>query len=181
MWETAIIACCTVDGTGRDGWELFSHQTDWHFHFCNLCLYNRLFQSEAHLDIRCKMHDPLLVQSATVDCECVRVPVDLSNLDPGLLLRLPPRSCCQWHFLSCSHLLPHNGFSVMIVVFCSGLTHEALGLTKGAHVCCIMMKLLPQVSQRQDGWDSERHSEKERPGLRRCKVERTVKIVKVRQ
>lgn len=67
-------------------------------------------------------------------------------------------------FLSCSHLLPHNGFSVMIVVFCSALTHEALRLTMGAHVCCITMKWQPQISQRQDGWDFDQHLEKERNG-----------------
>lgn len=41
----------------------------------------------------------------------------------------------------------------MIVVFCSALTHEALRLTMGAHVCCIMMKLLSQCSERQHGRD----------------------------
>lgn len=176
MWETAFLSCSTVVKIGREGWELFSHQTDWHFHFCNLCLYNRLFQREARLDIRCKINDPLLMQSVTVCCECVRVVVVcLSNLDSVLLLCLPSCSCCQSHFLSCSYLLPHNGFSVMIVVFCSGLTHEALWLTKWAHVCCIMMKLLPQVSQRQDEWDSEQHLEKERHGLRHYEVEKQLK------
>ena len=66
-----------------------------------------------------------------------------------------------FYFLSCSHSLPHNGFSVMIVVFCSALTHEALRLTMGAHVCCIMMKLLSQCSERQHWRDFGQHLERE--------------------
>lgn len=50
----------------------------------------------------------------------------------------------------------------MIVVFCSALTHEALRLTTGAHVCCIMMKLLPHVSQMQKGLEFDQQLEKEK-------------------
>lgn len=54
----------------------------------------------------------------------------------------------------------------MIVVFCSALTHEALRLTMGAHVRCIMMKLLPQVSLREDGLDFDQRLGKERNASR---------------
>lgn len=100
------------------------------------------------------------MQSVTHCCLCVCLsnPVSLFRSSACLLAVVVSDT---FFFLSCSHSLPHNGFSVMIVVFCSALTHEALRLTMGAHVCCIMMKLLSQCSERQHGRDFGQHLEME--------------------
>lgn len=109
--------------------------------------YNRRFHSEAHFrySVQSKQQSPRAISDNLLRvsvCVCV-------CCSSACLLAVVVSDT----FLSCSHSLPHNGFSVMIVVFCSALTHEALRLTMGAHVCCIMMKLLPKVSQkaRMDG------------------------------
>lgn len=65
------------------------------------------------------------MQSVAFCCECVMAFVRSAAL--------PPLESSEtllffffFSFLSCSHSLPHNGFGVMIVVFCSALTHNAV-------------------------------------------------------
>lgn len=83
--------------------------------FVAFVFYNRLFQGQTHIQrFSAKINSPLM-QSVAFCCECVMAFVRSAAM--------PPCSSCQ---TTCSHSLPHNSFSVMIVVFCSALTHKAV-------------------------------------------------------
>lgn len=105
-------ACCAADISSR-GWQLFSHQPDWRFHLCSLCLYNRPFQRGAFLDMLSGVnssHQREEWHSSIV------LPRWVSSAALPIWLRA--LVVCFFFFSSCSHFLPHKRLlSVLTLMF----------------------------------------------------------------
>lgn len=116
-----------ADISDWEGWELFSHLIDWHFHLCSLLsLQQAVSGRDSHLETLCKNKRPSHAISGILLWVCDGVCPFCSSASFGVVVRDAPFFFFFFSFLSCSHSLPHNGFGVMIVVFCSALTHNAV-------------------------------------------------------
>lgn len=96
------------------GVGVVSHQADWHFHLCRLCLYNKLFERNTfRYSVQSKQHS-----AHAISDNLLWVPVHSSV---AAFLQLLSVTLSFFFFFSFKkkifHSQPHDSFDVMIVFF----------------------------------------------------------------